>query len=79
MEDLSKHYYDAWSDSNFAGMMKAVEPFARKLGAALLGNTPPRGLRWKGTIVMAVEQKRGGSFLIATYPTSRELLCLLEP
>jgi hypothetical protein len=42
LEDLSEGYCDAWSDSDFAGMVKAMEHFAQKLGVALLDNTPPR-------------------------------------
>jgi hypothetical protein len=41
LKELSKGYYDAWSDSNFAGMVKATKPFAWELGAALLSNAPP--------------------------------------
>lgn len=45
LEDLSEGYCDAWSDSNLADMVKVAKPFARKLGAALLGNTPPEAVK----------------------------------
>jgi hypothetical protein len=28
LKELSKGYYDAWSDSDFVGMVKTTEPFA---------------------------------------------------
>ena len=31
LKELSKGYCDAWSYSNFAGMVKATKPFAQKL------------------------------------------------
>lgn len=43
LEILNKGYCDDWSDSNLAIMVKVVEPFARKLGATFLDNTPPEG------------------------------------
>lgn len=43
LNELSKGYYDAWSDSDFVDMVNTIEPFAQGFGAALLGGTPPEG------------------------------------
>jgi hypothetical protein len=45
LEALSEGYCDAWSDTELAEMVKAAEPFARKLGVALLDCAPPRGVK----------------------------------
>lgn len=45
LEALSEGYCDAWNDFDLASMVKATEPFARKLGAALLGNIPPKEVK----------------------------------
>jgi hypothetical protein len=43
LKELSKGYCDAWSDSDFTGMVKTAGPFAWELGATLLGIAPPGG------------------------------------
>lgn len=43
LEALSEGYCDAFNNSDLIGMVKVVESFARKLGAALLGTSLPWG------------------------------------
>jgi hypothetical protein len=53
LEALSVGYCDAWSDAKLAGMVKVVEPFAQKLGVALLGSAPRGELRKTCVFAMA--------------------------
>jgi hypothetical protein len=43
LKELSKGYCDAWSDSDFASMVKTAKPIAWELGAALHDTSQSRG------------------------------------
>jgi hypothetical protein len=59
LKELSKGYCDAWSDSDFTGMVKTAGPFAWELGATLLGIAPPGGPMWSHAFVTATGEERG--------------------